>query len=276
MKKQVPLLFVLIIFCASDIYVYKPNSLEGNNLKGQIKSITNLQTVLNFDSKQQIIKNTIETYDRNGRLLELKKLKNHKLFSTINYHYTIEGILDFSLETNPDGSKFLTINYNYDDKGFLRSKHFDRAEQRKYNNERRKTEVEYEQYYNNMFTGVLYKCDYKGYKLEEKFLKQNNQLSYKLTYKYDYKYHLVELKYYNSKGQAEKRTKYRYNQEGDVLESKTYISNRLALSSSYSYTYDIRKNWISRTEKRKLGDNFFASDIDTSNILTQRIIVYYN
>ncbi|NOY50974.1 MAG: hypothetical protein GXO88_10490 [Chlorobi bacterium] len=276
MKQQITFLVVFILFCASDIYVYKPNSLEGKNLKGEIKNITKLKSVLNYDAGKQTTENTIETYDRNGRMLELRKLKNHKLFSRINYHYSAEGVLDHSTETNPDGSRFLSITYKYDENGFLRSKRFNRAEQRKYDSERQKTEVEYEQYYNNLFTEVLYKCDYKGYKLEEKFLKQNKQLSYKLTYKYDYKYQLVELKYYNSKGQAGKRTKYRYNQEGDVLESKTYISNRLALSSSYSYTYDARKNWVSRTEKRKLGDNFFASDMDTSNILTQRIIAYYN
>ncbi len=276
MKQQISFLVVFILFCASDIYVYKPYSLEGKNLKGEIRNITSLQSVLNNDEGRPITKNTIEAYDRNGRMLELQKLKNHKLFSRINYHYTDEGVLDYSTETNPDGSRFLNITYKYDENGFLRSKRFNRAEQRKYDSERRKTEVEYEQYYNNLFTEVLYKCDYKGYKLEEEFLKQNGELSFKQTYKYDYKYHLVELKYYNSKGQAEKRVKYRYNQEGDVLESKTFISNRPALISSFSYTYDEHGNWIGRTEKRKPADNFLASDIDTSNILTQRIIAYYN
>jgi len=87
---------------------------------------------------------------------------------------------------------------------------------------------------------------------------------------------LVELKIYNSKGQAEKRIKYRYNKYNDVFESKTYISNRLALTSTFSYVYDEYDNWISRTEKRKLQENLFTTNIDSSDILTQRIITYYD
>lgn len=264
-----------IIFCSSDIYTYTPNSYVNLNLKGDVKTITQLENKLSPDSTNNIIQNCTKYFDNSGKIIELLKFKNHKLFSRINYYYSDSGNIKYSKETNADGSLYLTINYFYNDEGHIESKIYDRSNQKSYNIDRQKEDIEYDKYYNNLFTKIQYKCDYKGYKLEEKYLKDNGELTRNLSYKYDYKYNLVELKIYNSKGQVEKRVKYRYNKYNDVLESKTYISNRLALTSTFSYVYDETKNWISRTEKRKLQENLFTTNIDSSDILTQRIITYY-
>jgi len=264
-----------IIFCSSDIYTYTPSSYVKMNLNGSVKSLTQLENKLSPDSTSNIIQNSTKFFDNNGKIFELMKLKNHKLFSKINYYYSDSGNISYSRETNADGSLYLEIKYFYDDEGYIKSKFFDRSHQKSYSFDRQKADVEFEEYYSNLFTKIQYKCDYKGYKIEEKFLKDNGELTRKLTYKYDFKYNLVELKIYNSNGQAEKRIKYRYNNYNDILESKTYISNRLALTSTFSYVYDENDNWISRTEKRKLQENLFTTNIDSSDILTQRIITYY-
>lgn len=264
-----------IIFCSADIYTYTPSSSVKLNLNGSVKSITQLENKLSSDSTNKIIRNSTKIFDNNGKIIELLKFKNHKLFSRINYYYSDSGNISYSQETNADGSLYLQIKYFYDEDGYIESKVFDRSQQKSYNIDRQKADVEYEEYYSNLFTKIQYKCDYKGYKLEETYLKDNEELTRKLTYKYDYKYNLVELKIYNSNGQVDKRIKYRYNKYNDILESKTYISNRLALTSTFTYNYDDNENWISRTEKRKLQENLFTTNIDSSDILTQRIITYY-
>lgn len=265
-----------IIFCSSDIYTYTPSSYVKMNLNGSVKSLTQLENILSPDSTNNIIQNSTKLFDNDGKIIELMKFKNHKLFSKIKYHYSDSGNISYCRETNADGSLYLMVKYFYDADGYIKSKIFDRSHQKSYSFDRQEADVEYDEYYSNLFTKIQYKCDYKGYKLEEKFLKNNGELTRKLTYKYDYKYNLVELKIYNSKGQAEKRIKYRYNKYNDVFESKTYISNRLALTSTFSYVYDENDNWISRTEKRKLQENLFTTSIDSSDILTQRIITYYD
>ena len=275
MKRQLTLLMMVVIFCSADIYTYTPTSYVKMNLKGSIKDLTELENRLSSEENPLIINNSIKSFDKNGRLIQFSRFKNHKLFSKINYFYSAEGNIDHTIESNPDGSDYLKVNYFYDEEGHLTHKIYDRSNQKSYNANREKLEVEYDDYYNRLFTKVIYKCDYKGFKLEEKFLNNKDELTRKLTYKYDYKYNLVELKIYNAKGQVEKRIKYRYNNNNDVLESKTYISNRLALTSSFDYVYDQNKNWTSRTEKRKLQENLFTANIDKSDILTQRIITYY-
>lgn len=275
MKRQITLLMMAVILCSSDIYTYTPSSYVKMNLKGSVKTLTELENKLSPDSNSKIIQNSTKFFDNSGKIIQLMKFKNHKLFSKVNYHYSDSGNIDYANETNPDGSLFLRVEYFYNEDGFIESKVYDRSYQTSYNVDRQKVDVEFDEYYSGLFTKIQYKCDYKGFKLEEKFLKDNGELTRKRTYKYDYKYNLVELKIYNSNGQVDKRIKYRYNKYNDILESKTYISNRLALTSSFTYVYDDNDNWTSRTEKRKLQENLFTANIDTNDILTQRIITYY-
>ncbi len=135
--------------------------------------------------------------------------------------------------------------------------------------------MEYDKYYQNLFTSIICKNDFKGYILEEKYITQNGTLSFKLLYNYDYKYNRVGIKYYNKSGHVSWRKKLKYDSLGNAMESKLYESNRLALVSKFEYEFDMNNNWIKRIETRKLYDNFFADNLNENSHTTIRKIEYY-
>lgn len=276
MKRQIYLSVLAIGLMSSDVVFKQPDYCRLNNIKGNISSCTSLVIRNSADAGNKVLSNTILSFDINGLLTEKKTLVNHRIVSQIKYNYDNNTTQTGYTDLNNDGSIYLKVKNEIDKNGFVKTSHFNRSEQRKYDINRKKIDVEFADYYDKLFTDIIYKRDYKGYVLEEKYLDINSKQLFKLTYKYDYKYQLVELKYYNSTGQAEKRIKYRYNSYGYTSECKTYQSNRLALTQSFNYTYDEHHNWINRFEKRQIENNIFTSEIDTNSIVTSRIIAYYN
>lgn len=275
MKRQITLVLLAILFCAFHTNNKPPSHLDQMKFKGSIKSVLEVVKVIDSDADNKLVFTTISTFANSGMLYEIKELKNHKLFSKKIYTYSINNELLGYIDYNSDGSIYLKVTYDFNEKGFITAEHFDRSNQKMYNKERQKIDVEYEKIYQNLFTEIVYKCDFKGYKIEEKYLKPDGSLSHKFTYKYDYKYNLLELKQYNSSGKSIKRIKYRYNSNGDTEESKTFFSNRLALTSTFSYEYDSFNNWTKKHERRQVEENIFTEDISRDDVLTERIIKYY-
>ena len=280
MKQQITLVnWAIIVLSVSLLSVSNsiktPTHLEQLNVKGCIKTFMERENPDNKDSIKKLITDTERFFSKSGMLHSVNEYRNHKLFSKKTYNYSSDNRLIGHTEYNSDGTLFINVIYQWDEDGFLLSEHYDRSSQKQYNAQRQKIDVEYEKIYENLFTDVLYKCDFKGYVLEKKYLKPDGSISHKYTYKYDFKYNLMELKSYNSDGKTTKRVKYRHNQYGDVLESKTFISNRLAITSQFSYDYDTLNNWLKKHENRKVEDNIFTIDISKDDVLTERIIEYY-
>lgn len=280
MKRQITIVnWAIIVLSVSLLSVSSsiktPTHLEQLNIKGCIKTFMERKNPDNKDSLNKLIIDTEHFFSKSGMLNSVNEFRNHKLFSKKIYNYSTDNKLIGHTEHNPDNSPYLNVTYQWDEDGFLLSEHYDRSLQKQYNAERQQIDVEYEKVYENLFTDILYKCDFKAYVLEKTYLKPDGSISHKYTYKYDFKYNMIEMKSYNSDGKATKRVKYRHNQYGDVLESKTYISNRLAITSQFSYNYDTLYNWLKKHEQRKVEDNIFTIDISKDNVLTERIIEYY-
>ena len=274
MKQQITLVILAIILSAFSTNNKPPTHLDKMELKGNIESIRKIVNVIKPTSGNILISSTLSAFNTTGMLREIIELKNHKLFSKKVFSYSAEDELMGYTDYNSDGSVYLEVICSNNEKGHITSEHYNRTSQKLYDEDRQRVDVEYEKIYKNLFTEVIYKSDFKGYTLEEKYLRADGSLSHKYTYKYDYKYKLLELKYFNSEGKSVKRIKYRYNKNGQVEESKTYISNRLALTSTFSYEYDSFNNWIRKYEERQVVENIFTEGISKDNILTKRIIKY--
>lgn len=266
----------MAVFLISSTTIQKPSThLEQFKLTGMVKSVSKTSNRAMEDGSTIMLSNTISDFDKKGMLIDIKVFKDHKLFSKKTYTYSFDHHLLGYTDYNADGSTYLAVKYKYNEDGFLIAEHFDRSKQILYNQERQRVYEEYEIIYQNIYTHVTYKCDYKGFKTETKYLKPDGSLSHMFTFKYNYQYFLVERKYYNSNRKPERRTKYKYNEQGFIAESKTYISNRLSITSTFSYDYDNQGNWVKRQETRNVEENIFTTEIKKGSVITKRLISYY-
>ncbi len=227
------------------------------------------------DSTFMIVFHTVSEFSKSGMLTVVKEFRDGQLFSKKVYDYSVDQQLLGYGDYNADGSLYLKVKYSFDENGFLIGEKFDRTQQKLYNPNRQKVFQEYEKIYENMFVEIIYKCDFKGHKIEEKYLNANGSLSRLFTYKYDYRFFKTEEKYYNAERRPVWRTKFKQNSHGFVQECKKYISNRLAVTSTFIYQYDTQGNWIERFEKRKVEDNILTVEISRNDIVSTRIIAYW-
>ena len=226
-------------------------------------------------SNKHLIFDQISHYNKKGIVTQTFQYKNDTLFSYTNYYYDTTGVLTSSKEFNSDNSPYLTIHFTHDKKGFITRADYIRSGQKHYDDHRNPVEVEFEKYYQNLFTYIIYVNDYMGNVLEAQYYRADNKLSFKYTYRYDFRYNQTEIKYYNNKGSVSWRKKLKYDKNGHLIQYKLYMNNRQALLSKLSYQFDQNNNWINRTETRKRYDNFFAYDVTDNTFITVRKIDYY-
>ncbi len=279
MKRSLLLLVLMGLFLNFSFTHYQKTDLEKSGIFGKVKSIRETNySVSNKpenNSQENIVLDNLTSFNLDGDRQKKSEYKDGVLFSYITYKYDHKNVLAGSDEYNADNSLYLSISYSSNDKGFVTDAHYNRILQKTYDNDRLSIAVEYDKYYQNLFTHVFYKNDFKGNVLEEKYFTGEGNLSYKLTYKYDYKYNKVEIKYYNKSGNLSWRKKLKYDSKGNKTESKFFESNRLAMVSKYVYEFDQNDNWVKRVEARKLYYNFFATDLNDNSIITIREIEYY-
>ncbi len=217
----------------------------------------------------------LQKYNTKGLVTQSFQYKDDTLFSYINYYYDTSNLLLESKEFNSDNTLYLSIKYTHNKKGFVTRADYLRNTQKQYDDHRNPVEVEFEKYYKNLFTYIVYVNDFMGNVLEKRYYTDDDRLSFKYTFKYDFRYNKIEIKFYNNKGSVSWRKKMKYNKEGLLTQYKLYMNNRPALLSKFRYQLDSNKNWIKRVETRKLYNNFFAYDIKDNTIVTENEIEYY-
>lgn len=279
MKKSIILLLLIGLLQSFSFIHFQKNDLEKSCLSGEIKSIreTSYSMSNNSESKgeENIISDNLTIYNPDGNKLKTSNYKNGALFSYIVYNYDQQGFITGSNEYNADGSMYLTISYSGDENGNITKAKYDRILQKTYDADRSSIDVEYDKYYQNLFTNISFENDFKGNILVEKYFSENGRQTFKILNKYDYKYNKVEVKYYNTSGNVSWRKKLKYDVEGNTNEVKLFESNRLALVSKFEYEFDQYDNWTNRIESRKLYDNFFADDLNDNTIISIRKIEYF-
>ena len=279
MKKVIVKEILLVLLLCSSYAYGQQTDINDYIMLGDIKSYeeTRYSTLAKSDNieTKTMIYQTKTLFNTEGNKQKTYIYKNEKLFSYIIYNLNHNNILISQYEYNPDSNLYLTITYVHDKNGFKTEALYNRVLQKSYDSQRLSLAVEFDKYYNNLFTRINYKNDFKGYVVEEKYLTEDSTLSFMYTYKHDYLNNKVEIKYYNSKGNESWRQKLKYNSAGKVVENKLYMGNRIAMISKYKYEYDQCKNWIKLIETRKLFDNFFSEDLSGNTIITDREIEYY-
>jgi hypothetical protein len=274
MKQTTALISLIVLLAVFSSSVIPQSNLKQMHLNGSIRTLTETISFTN-DTLNQPLSSTFSRFTKSGMLVEKRILKNNKLFSKTIFEYSLDDEMLGFTDYNADGSVYFKVKCDCDDNGFVVSEQYDRSFQEKYNENRQVIDFRYDEIYEKIFITVIIKNDFKGYKLEEKFLNPNGTLSHRRVYKYDFKYNLTETKTYNSSNNLQKKYKNKYTRTDDLIKSKLFISNRLAVTSAYSYEFDLIGNWVKRIETREVEENIYTEDISRETFVSKRTIEYY-
>jgi len=272
------LAILILISCSFTMY-NTGNQLEKMKNVAVIKSIH--QTIFSIPKDKKIyndehlIFDQISHFNKVGLVTQTFQYKSDTLFSYTNYYYDTNNVLISSKEYNSNNSPYLIIHFTHDKKGFITRADYIRSIQKLFDDHRNPVEVEFEKYYQKLYTYIIYLNDFMGNVVEAQYYTADHKLSYKYTYRYDFRYNQTEIKYYNNKGSVSWRKKLKYNKERHLVQYKLYMNNRQALLSKLNYQFDQHNNWVNRTETRQHYDNFFAYDVSDNTFITVRKIDYY-
>jgi hypothetical protein len=248
-------------------------------LKGKVKSVREIKYSLSDEGdgarRDKILyqKNTFFNID--GYETQTMLFKNGHEFLLSKYVFGPENKQAEMLEYNPDGTLNLHVSYKYDEKGFRSEALYNWSDNRQIGEKAENTDYFFEIINNDLFTKVIYKNEYRGYCLEEKYLKADSSLSFMFSYKYDFNGNRLESAYFHGNGRLSWLTKFKYDRYNNLIESRVFKSNRIAVISTYKQEFDAAGNWIIRREKRDVTVNILTAGLERANTITERIIEYY-
>ena len=279
MNKLLFFLTLLMIYIPFRADAQKMTDLERLGVKGIVRSILETKYTI-FDEggdkiQDKIILSKQTIYNPDGYEAEIITYQNGEIASFSHYIFDAEGKQTELKEHKPDGTLRHSVSYKYDDKGLRTEAVFQWVEQQFYDNNRQKTEHVFEIFERNMYSRVVYLNDYRGLPLEEDYFRDDGTLSYRYVSKYNVFGNKTAMTYINSTGRTSWVSKHKYDRYQNLTEGKVFKSNRTAVSSKFSYKFDLYGNWISRYEKREVVDNVLTTHIERGDYLTEREIEYY-
>jgi hypothetical protein len=257
----------------------KFTDLDKYRLLGRVKSVREIKYTLTDDGKAAIRdkvlfqKNTF--FNINGYETQSTLFKNGSEYLLSMYRIGTDGKQEEMKEYNPDGTLNLLVTYKYDDKGFRSEAIYNWSDNRQIGEKAENTDYFYEIINNDLFVKVDYKNEYRGFCLEEKYLKADSSLSFMFSYKYDFNGNRLESAYFHGNGRLSWLTKYKYDRYNNMIESRVYKSNRIAVISTYKHEFDATGNWIVLREDRDVNINILTAGLERDNTITERIFEYY-
>jgi hypothetical protein len=269
-------------FIGSSLPGYQRTDIDIRGLKGSIRSImeTKYAVVEDESSDSAIVKDTV--------IYQRQVLYNEFGFETAMHHY-MNGVevasqaYEFGAggrkialnKYDGNGTHFLRITYTYDEKGYCIGGVYDWLQKGIYNAISDKEELGIEDIDENLVMKVVYENNFRGLRMEERFLNMSGDITYRNTFRYDYLDKKVEMTYYRASGRVSWRTKYKYDRYGDLDQMRLFKDNRTAIESNFDYEYDSTGNWTSRYEHRRLVKNIMTAHLKGGNTITERTIEYY-
>nr|NQU90264.1 hypothetical protein [Bacteroidota bacterium] len=255
------------------------NDLEKEGLSDTVRSLKEIVYSVSsgFDNMQydQIISDQYTFYNTDGNKLETYTYKEGLLFSVVKYEYDENNHKSCSKDFTANGELYLPVTYSTNQKGFITEAIYDRSLQKMFDDKRNPIDVEYEKYYQNLYTKIVYQNSYNGNVQTEAYFKPDGDLSGKYVYGYDFRRVKISAKYYNSERKLSWKKKFTYNSRGDVEVCKLIISHRLAMTSTFEYEYDDKGNWTKRVENKVIEESILTQDLDGNTTITLREIEYY-
>lgn len=255
------------------------NDLMKYRLKGKVRSVKETRYALSGkekdSGKERIVYQKDMLFDEYGYETENYLYEGGKILLTSKFLFGNKGKQSEMNEYKPDGTFNLSVLYTYDDKGYRSEASYRWADDYELGEICENTDYYHEIIQNDIFTKVTYKNEYRGYCVQEDYLKFNGDLSFRITAKYDFRGNKTESAYFHGNERLSWITKNKYDRYDNLIESQVYKSNRIAVLSKYEYQFDDSGNWISRREYRDVHVNILTAGLDQADMLTERIIEYY-
>jgi len=250
------------------------------NLKGQIKSLTEIQ-FNNDTNKLGEIQNKcsskhIYLFNESGYLIKdtlynLNKTDGSSIEKRINI-YDGRGNQIEGYEYYAENNGAIKEIYKYDDKGHQIEKdsydsdsNFMSKETYKYDNRGNQIEWNYFDIDGSLFNKDTYKYNDKRNKIEMDWISKG-KLYLKYTFKYDDKENLIEVDTYKPDGSLRTKEISKYDEKGNEIELDRYKGDgNLETKFTCKLDYDAKDNWIKSTS--------FKNGIPS--YIMERIIIYY-
>jgi hypothetical protein len=279
MARLIPIILSAFLVTSAAPLPDELTDLDKYRLKGSVKSVMETKWALadggENAAREKILFRKFTSFDENGYETGNVLYKDGKEYLLTSFTFGSHGKQDVMKEHHPDGALNLEVNFHYDEKGFRTEAHYLWTETRMIGDLWENTDYYYEIIQNDLFTKALYKNEYRGYCVEEKYLKPDSSLSFKFEMKYDFRGNKLESAYFHGNGHLSWLTKMKYDRYDNLIESNVYKSNRIAVESVYKYQFDEVGNWISRYEERTVHVNLLTAGLERANTVTERQIEYY-
>jgi hypothetical protein len=253
--------------------------LEKYRLKGNVKTI--METMYTVGKGADSLtrggilyqKYTEFNYDGYETSFILYKNEQPNLYG--NYIFGPEGWQIGLKENRSDGRLNSQVTFFYDPKGFKVKAKYRWGEDREIVDFEENTDYYFEILNNDIFTIVVFKNEYRGYSVQEDYLRSDSTLSFRFKYRYDFRGNKLECAYFHGDEHLSWMTKYEYDRYDNMIGSRVFKSNHIAVNSTYNYQFDALGNWTYRKEYREVFENILTSGLEKSDIVTEREIKYF-
>ncbi len=235
MKKLLLILLSFILFSA----FMQPekelkNDLQKDNIKGAVKSITEIAHKATYGDSGKPVKGDFEyiyttSYNSKGEITEKASLaKDKTLLSKSSCKFDKKGVKTEMDNLNADGTPDSKETYKYDAKDNV-------IEADEFQNDGKQTEK---------FT---WKYDDKGNDIEMKDYNEKDSLILSYKYTYDAQSYNTKIEGFNGTGGLISTTTMTNDANGNYTYWKAhYVSITIDYEYTYQYTYDKTGNWIKR------------------------------
>jgi hypothetical protein len=279
LRRFVLLIIMGALFLGLQDPVEPVTDLERQGLKGMVKSVLETRTngeISSGDARAgEVTYKKLSKYNPQGFEYETVIYNNNGNSSRVEYKFNSMGVPVGLNEYKDDGTLWLAVTYKLDDEFNKLKAVFEWPGKAGYDVIREKSEQLYELLDRNPWGYIVYTNDFRGYPVEEEYLRDDSSVLFKFMYRYDLHGNMKEMTYINSKGRTSWETKYKYNHQEQMVKSIVFKSNRVAATSEYTFKYDEAGNWVNRHEKRKVNYNILTANMVEGEFYIRREIEYY-
>lgn len=272
------ILAVPLLLCSTDPD-YGITDLVKYRLKGSVKSLMETKYTVGEGADSTVVGKEIYQklflFNEDGYESAYTLYQNGNPYLIASYTFNPEGPQAELKEYRSDGSLNMTAVYQYDKKGFRVHANYYWGDEREIGDFSENTDYYNEILNNDIYTKAVFKNEYRGFCLEENYLRPDSSLSFKFVNRYDFQGNKLESGYFHGSGRLSWMTKMKYDRYNNMIESSIYKSNHIAVYSKYTYVFDDIGNWTYRKESRKVHENILTAGLEKSDIITERVIEYY-
>lgn len=272
-------LTMLIFWLTNPLILVSQENLGSMGLIDSVRSVREIRYSA-FDEAGELQRRVISsdrfvTFDFKGNIREVLIYNKGRLYSTLEYNYDEQGRCTSFKETDARDRVYLLVTYEYGEDGWLDREIIDRSFQKMYDDQRQEINVEYHEYYKNLYTQIEYEYNILNLVTKKRFLKPDSTIDYVHEFTYSIKRYVDRKNYVNEHGDVSWYEKMKNNLSGWPVEVKRFEKSRVVSIKAIEYETDTRGNWISRKETKEIPENIYGDPAQKSTEVTIREIEYF-